>query len=184
MRMILSLCDYTGEWSKPYREAGYRVVQVDLKHGQDVRKVKFAGIVHGILAAPPCTHLAGSGARWWKDKGEGALLDALSIADACLRFVALCQPVWWALENPVGRLSRFYGPPTFTFDPCDFGDPYTKKTCLWGRFTPPMPLFVGDRSVEPTEGSKMHLMPPSEYRQTLRSVTQAGFAKAFFAVNP
>lgn len=182
---ILSLCDYSGVWSQPYRDAGYEVIQVDLDHGQDVRLLEYPGEIHGILAAPPCTHLAGSGARWWADKGEQALLDALAIADACLRFVALCSPKWWVLENPVGRLSRYYGKPTFTFNPCDYGDPYTKRTCLWGRFTPPMPLFVGrDMAVEPTEGSKMHLLPPSENRARLRSETPGGFAEAFFRCNP
>lgn len=182
---ILSLCDYSGVWSAPYREAGYEVVQVDLDHGQDVRLLEHPGPVHGILAAPPCTHFAGSGARWWAEKGQGPLLDGLAIADACLRFVALCNPRWWVLENPVGRLSRFYGPPDFTFNPCDYGDPYTKRTCLWGRFTPPTPLFIGrDESVEPTEGSKMHCVPPGPNQARIRSKTPEGFARAFFRCNP
>lgn len=185
LKTILSLCDYSGAWSKPYRDAGYNIIQVDLQHGQDVRLLEYPGKVHGILAAPPCTHLAASGARWWAGKGEQALLDSLAIADACLRFVALCSPRWWALENPVGRLSRYYGKPVFTFDPCDYGDPYTKKTHLWGRFTPPLPLFIGgDKSVEPVEGSKMHRLPPSDNPANLRSETPAGFAEAFFMSNP
>ena len=61
---ILSLCDFTGSWSRPYREAGYHVVQVDLQHGQDVRLLRrLAEPVHGILAAPPCTHFSRSGAH-------------------------------------------------------------------------------------------------------------------------
>lgn len=190
-KTILSLCDITGEWPKPYREAGYNVIQVDLKSGGDVRLMDYPGQVHGILAAPPCTHLAVSGARWWADKGEAALLEALAVADACLRMVALCRPKWWALENPVGRLSKFYGPPAFTFDPYEFGtlsdepEAYTKRTCLWGEFTPPMPAFVGElTAVEPVEGSKMHLLPPSPERAALRSVTPSGFARAFFRCNP
>lgn len=184
-QVVLSLCDYSGEWPRPYREAGYEVVQVDLDHGADVRSLAYPGRVHGILAAPPCTHLAGSGARWWVEKGEGALLSALAVADACLRLVALCRPKWWALENPVGRLRTYYGPPDFTFDPCDYGDPYTKRTHLWGSFTPPSPLFVGAlTAVEPTEGSKMHKLPPSEDRARLRSMTPRGFAEAFFRCNP
>lgn len=183
-RTILSLCDYTGIWSQPYRDAGYKVVQVDLQHGQDVRLLPYVGKIHGLIAQPPCTHLAGSGARWWKGKGESALLEALSIVDACLRFVAISRPAWWVLENPVGRLSKYLGKPAYTFDPCEFGDPYTKRTCLWGNFTPPMPVFVGeDRSVAAVEGSKMHRLPPSPERAALRSVTPAGFARAFFEVN-
>jgi len=182
---ILSLCDLSGVWSGPYREAGYDVVQVDLANGDDVRLLGHPGNIHGILAAPPCTHLASSGARWWAGKGQVGLTDALAIADACLRFVALCRPRWWALENPVGRLSRYYGPPAFTFNPCDYGDPYTKRTCLWGMFTPPTPLFVGLLGDVPaSEGSKMHRLPPSRDRARLRSETPRGFAAAFFRCNP
>ena len=131
--MILSLCDYTGNWSRPYEMAGYQVVRVDLQHGQDVRLLPVLDVpIHGILAAPPCDHFAASGARWWEGKGEQAVLDGLAAVDACLRAVAIYRPVWWALENPVGRLRRWLGPPAWTFQPCHFGDPYTKRTCLWG----------------------------------------------------
>jgi hypothetical protein len=189
---ILSLCDATGNISKPYREAGYNVIQIDLATtGHDVRLLPYQGRVHGIIAQPPCTHLANSGARWFKSKGEAALLEALSIADACLRMVAVCKPRWWVLENPVGRLRQYYGPPAFTFNPCDYGklaeapEAYTKKTLLWGNFVAPTPIVLGmDASVLPTEGSRMHRLPPTANRAALRSVTPTGFARAFFIANP
>jgi len=135
---ILSLCDFTGNWSRPYSEAGYEVLRVDIKLGVDLRLMPIPETrVHGILAAPPCTHFARSGAPHWKSKGEPQLLDGLSVVDACLRFVAICRPNWWALENPIGRLKTYLGEPAFRFDPCDFGDPWTKRTWLWGNFTPP-----------------------------------------------
>lgn len=180
MLTILSLCDYTGEWSRPYREAGYDVRQVDLQNGNDVRL--FEALPHpvrGVLAAPPCTHFAGSGARWWAEKGQTAILDGLSLVDACIRIVTVHTPQWWALENPVGRLNRWLGAPRMYFNPCDYGDPYTKKTALWGNFNPP--VFC---PVEPTEGSRMHTMSSSPQRAALRSVTPAGFAGAFFEANP
>ena len=103
MRTILSLCDFTGAWSRPYREAGYQVIQVDLRReapsfespgrpGADVRLLRYPGEVHGILAAPPCTHFALSGAHRWASKGNGPLLEGLSIVDACLRLVSVCRP--------------------------------------------------------------------------------------------
>ena len=177
---VLSLCDYTGEWSRPYREAGYDVIQIDLLNGDDVRVFKsLDSPVHGVLAAPPCTEFASSGARWWKGKGQQALIDGLSIVDACMRIVVVHRPQWWALENPIGRLRHWLGAPRLVFDPCDYGDPYTKKTCLWGDFNAPP-----KRRVEATEGSKMHVMPPSPDRPMLRSITPAGFARAFFEANP
>ena len=183
-KIILSLCDYSGEWSRPYREAGYTVNQIDLKHGQDVRLLEYPGRVYGILAAPPCTVFAASGARW--QRTEDDIKEALAVVDACLRFVAVCRPKFWALENPVGKLKRWLGQPRFYFNPCDYGDPYTKKTCLWGDFIPPLPLFIGkDMSTEPTEGSKMFLNygGKSERTKEARSKTPAGFAQAFFAAN-
>jgi hypothetical protein len=176
-KIILDLCGGTGSWSKPYKEAGYDVRLVTLP-GQDIRTYSFPKNVYGILAAPPCTDLAGSGARWWAGKGHGALLEALAVADACTRVILLTKPKFWVLENPVGRLSKYYGKPMMTFQPCDYGDPYTKRTCLWGSFKIPK-----KKSVKPTEGGKIWRMPPSEKRQELRSITPAGFAKAFYEAN-
>lgn len=180
MKTILSLCDHTGTWSQPYEEAGYDVRRIDLNNGADVRLFQALPYeVHGVLAAPPCTEFASSGARWWAGKDQALLLDALAIVDACFRVVATHKPEWWALENPVGRLRDYIGPPKMRFDPCDYGDSYTKKTLLWGDFVEPTKT-----PVEPTDGSKMHLLPPSPDRAALRSVTPAGFARAFFEANP
>jgi len=197
-KTILSLCDFSGRWSAPYEEAGYDVIRVDIKlpfenkEGQDVRLLKRLNKrVYGILAAPPCTEFAVSGARWWESKGEAALLEALSIADACARAALIYRPQFWVMENPIGRLKDYYGAPRFSFNPCEYGDladdpadeAYTKRTLLWGDFVPPSPLLVGNVAVEPTLGSKMHKLPPSPERQTLRSLTPTGFARAFFLAN-
>lgn len=183
---VLSLCDRTGIWSEPFAAAGYRVLRWDLADGDDIRFKHWPGKVHGVIAQPPCTHLAVSGARWWEVKGIDALAEAMSLVDACLRYVAACDPDWWVLENPVGRLTQMIGPPRFTFDPCEYAgwadDPdaeaYTKRTCLWGRFIVPE-----RRPVDPVLGSLMHFVRPSEDRAEKRSVTPRGFAQAFFAAN-
>lgn len=186
-RTILSLCDYTGIWSDPYREAGYDVIQVDIKHGDDVRLFEYPGLIHGIIAQPPCTHFAGSGARWWADKGEEAIIEGIALVDACLRFVAVCSPEWWVLENPVGRLPNWLGKWKMNYQPHEYAgwadDPkteaYTKRTCLWGEFTPPEKKDIGNQL-----GSVMHRLGPSEDRAAKRSITPTGFARAFFAANP
>ena len=182
MNTILSLCDYSGTWSAPYADAGYEVICIDIKHGFDVRLFESLNSpVKGVLAAPPCTDFSSSGARWWKEKGDQALLDSLAIVDACARIVLVHKPKWWALENPVGRLRRWLGEPKIRFQPCDYGDPYTKKTCLWGQFK--VPPF---NPVEPVEGSKMwrNHGGRSERTKEARSITPAGFAQAFFEANP
>lgn len=181
---ILSLCDGLGSWSQPYRDAGYDVVAVDALNGQDVRLLAYSDGWHGILAAPPCTHFAGSGARWWKQKGERALLDGLAVVDACLRVIATARPHWWALENPVGRLTTYLGPPRLSFQPTDYGDTYTKRTLVWGDFTVPAGGAALGKAAVAKDGSKMHRLPPSKDRAQLRSVTPKGFAGAFFRANP
>jgi len=185
-KTILSLCDYSGNWPKFYREAGYDVRQFDIKNAFDVRLLeKCDGNIYGILAAPPCTVFAASGARWPRTSDE--IRDALALVDACLRAVVIYRRTlkFWALENPVGKLKRYLGMPQMYFNPCDFGDAYTKKTCLWGDFVIPAPLLVSTQAVEPVNGSMMHLRygGKSERTKEARSITPLGFAKAFFEVN-
>lgn len=180
-KLIYSLCDYSGNWAKPYEDNGYDVVLVDVKTGQDTRLlIKPNREVYGILAAPPCTVFASSGAKWKSLRPISEVLEGLSVVDACLRFVFACNPHFWALENPIGWLGDYIGSPVYYFDPCDFGDAYTKKTCLWGKFNPPI-----KNRIEPTEGSKLHTNygGRSEHTKTMRSLTPIGFAKAFYEAN-
>lgn len=175
---ILDLCAGSGAWSAPYAADGrYLVRRVTLP--EDVRLIEWdAWPVHGILAAPPCTVFALSGNRW--PRTDDDYRQALSVVDACLRLVALHEPAWWALENPVGKLVRWLGPPRLTFDPCEYGDPYTKRTALWGRFRAPYKVA----RVAAVERSPIHWMPPGPERAARRSVTPAGFARSFFESNP
>lgn len=191
---ILSLFDYTGAWSAPYRRAGYTVIQVDIKLEVDILSFDYLSIgdVHGILAAPPCDHIAGSGARWWKEKDtDGRTAEHLKLYDKTWEIIRVLNPRWWALENPVGRLLRLrpqWGKPAMYFHPYEYAgyaenpdsEAYTKRTCLWGTFNPLLPRHP----IQPVLGSKMHLLPPSEKRKELRSITPSGFARAFFLANP
>lgn len=183
---ILSLCDFTGNWSRPYEEGGYEVIRIDLKNGADVRLIEFIQRpIRGILAAPPCTAFAGSGAQYWPAKdASGETIEGLALVDACLRAVAIYNPAWWALENPVGRLRRWLGPPAYTFHPCDFGDAYTKKTLLWGRFRAPTKTPVEPIRVNKQGSWIQSLGGKSERTKELRSATPMGFARAFAEANP
>lgn len=179
-KIILDLCGAKGNWSRNYSDNGYDVRILDIIYGIDIRLYKPNPYekIYGIFAAPPCTHFAVSGARWFKQKGEQALFDALAILDSCCRIILISNPVFWCLENPVGRLVNYLGKPKMYFNPCDYGDPYTKKTCLWGKFNIPI-----KNPVEPIGKNPIHYMPPSEDRGILRSITPPGFAKAFFLSN-
>lgn len=185
---ILSLFDYSGNWSRPYKEAGYDVYQFDIKLGLDILEVTYDDIVnknvYGILAAPPCTDFAGSGAQYWKAKDADGRTDAsLKLIDKVLEIVSWFPELkFWALENPVGRLQKLrpqLGNPWY-FQPHWYGDPWTKKTGLWGKFNRELPR----NDVEPDPNSWiMKLGGKSERTKELRSMTPPGFAKAFFEAN-
>jgi hypothetical protein len=140
-----------------------------------------------VLAFPPCTNLAVSGARWFRDKGIAGLLDGLRMVEQC-RAICEASGAPWALENPVSTLSTYWRKLDLQFDPYEFAgyspspdaDAYTKRTCLWtgGGF-----LLPGRRPVDPIMGSKMHLLPPSDDRADLRSETPMGFSYAVFEAN-
>ena len=177
---ILSLCDKSHVWGSQY-EPDFNVVYLDLEgDGVDVRLFHWLEVrrVRGIIAQPPCNHLAQSGSHAWDRKGTSSLLEAMSIVDACLRMVAVYSPAWWVLENPVGRLHRFLGPATATYNPCDYGEDYTKRTCLWGHFTMP-----NKNPVPALAGSKIYKMPDSKGRAERRALTPESFAEAFRLVN-
>ena len=195
--MILSLCDRTGNMVRPWCDAGYRAVTVDLQpadwthplrtHIQaDVRHIKPMP-ASMVFAFPPCTHLASSGARWFRDKGLSALIEGLELVEACR---SLCDGIGapYMIENPVGQLASWWREPDHTFHPVHYAgwspepaaDEYTKKTCLWTGNGFVMP----DRKPgEPTLGSLMHRLPPSEHRADLRSATPLGFSYAVFHAN-
>jgi len=167
-KLILDLCGGTGSWSRPYKEAGYQVINVTLPD-YDITKTQFdneRGLiefgspdgetldrvpikdVYSILAAPPCTMF--SDART-NAKTPRDLRGGMKIVEACLKVIRECQyyissdqskisPLkFWALENPwYGRLKWFLGKPIFVFDPWEFGDAYKKRTALWGYFNEPI----------------------------------------------
>ena len=198
--IVLSLCDLTGNMVRPWAEAGWDCVCVDVQHSiraeRTEGRIRFVwGDVRSwtpserpaiIFAFPPCTDLAVSGARDFEAKRGYRLSDALELFDAC-QLAGAYSGAPYMIENPVGRLSSHRRKPDHTFNPCDFGgyeggelDAYTKRTCLWtgGGFVMPEP-----RRIEPSEGSRMHLMAPSAERAGMRSATPSGFARAVFEAN-
>lgn len=193
-KIILDLCGGTGAWSKPYADAGYDVRLVTLPD-QDVRLYKPPDNVYGILAAPPCTMFAISGARW--KRTDQQMIEALSVVDACLRIIWKCNPEFWALENPVGKLINFIGKWRYAFQPYEYGDPWTKRTCVWGvHYKPvknpvkPVGQWTGRSDqkgivdhMEYLPPDWVHKLPPGPDRVKLRSITPPGFAKAFFEAN-
>ena len=198
-KTLLSLFDYSGTWSLPYREHGWTVYQIDIKHGIDILKINTRwlydnifddspnGTVDGILAAPPCTDFAVSGSQYWKQKDlDGRTDKSINLVMQVIKIVNVCMPDFWALENPVGRLQKLIpslGKPWY-WQPYWFGDAYTKKTGLWGKFNKPQKTH----EVKPIKVCKQgswvqRLGGKSEKTKELRSITPLGFANAFYNAN-
>jgi hypothetical protein len=203
MKTLLSLFDYTGNWSLPFSEAGWNVILWDIKHDESDLVFTHGDIedasadylyehifdnfetIDGIMAAVPCTDFSVSGARWWAEKdANGQTEKSIKMVHYAMEIIEVCNPDFWVIENPVSRIHKLVpelGRPKMYFNPCDFGDPYTKKTALYGQFN----TNLKRRPVEPTEGSKMHKKygGKSEATKTARSETPMGFANAFFEAN-
>jgi hypothetical protein len=197
-KVVLSLFDLTGNWAKPWAEAGYQVYTFDIQndpvygdiHNFDIEMFSndfgdfWGGEVYAILAACPCTDFASSGARHFETKdNDGRTVDSMMLVDAALSTIEYFKPAVWAVENPVGRIGNLTGMPPWrlSFDPNHFGEDYTKKTLLWGRFNGDMPVAP----TEATEGSKMHSKYGGKSMATknARSATPMGFAYSFFQAN-
>ena len=198
-KIILDLCGGTGSFSQFYaQDDNYEVKIIDpqvwkggIDGSGDVRfVVKFDDPIHGIIAAPPCTIFANSGARWWAGRSEQEKLDGISVMDACLRIAWAHRDTlkWWVLENPVGKMKQFLGDPTMSFQPNEYAgysdnpreNQYTKKTLLWGDFKIPP-----KKELPPVDGSKLwkNYGGKSDRTKMMRSMTPDGFAKAFYLHN-
>ena len=199
--VVISLCDRTGNMVRPWAEAGYQCWCIDLQntHRRRLEQNIFFFSSNVMFWEPPkycfpliwfafpsCTDLASSGARWWKGKGLTALSKAIALVGRCAELADKTQAPWM-IENPIGSLATYWRKPDAQFDPCDYGgyldpigDEYTKRTCLWtgNGFNVPIP-----KPVFPIEGSRMHLVSPSEDRANIRSETPKGFAQAVFLAN-
>ncbi len=188
--IVLDLCGGSGSWSAPWAAAGFDVRLVTLPH-TDVLTYHPPPGVHIVLAAPPCDHFSVSGAQYWPAKdADGRTAAGLAVVDACLRIIDECirgGTKLWALENPIGRLRKMragqLGEPALVFDPCDYGDPYTKRTLLWGNFNEPLPTPVTPIRVSSQGSWLQKLGGKSERTKRLRSLTPPGFARAFFEAN-
>ena len=206
MKYVLSLCDLTGNFTKPWVDAGYGAILVDPQHGithWDGPVLKVAAtveeafpliaeyLVDVAFAAgwPPCTDMAVSGARWFaaKEAADPAYFaKAVSVAEQC-RTIGAMSGAPYLVENPVSTLSKVFGKPEHTFHPHDYtmyepADNYTKKTCLWVGNGFVMPTAHKDLTLDAPD-NRIHFASPGPERANIRSATPMGFARAVFDVN-
>ncbi len=206
MKTILHLCADTGSDTKPYSDAGYRIIRVGKQIGVenfDSLAIKTLGKVYGIIANPVCTEFStarSSGKARNPQKG-------MEMVRECQRIIKECNPVFWVIENPAtGRLKDFLGKPVMTYEPWHYGSPWTKRTALWGVFNIPPRIYHKWEDVPKIPGlykrpgrgkpslafmhkSAYHLipefygLPEPQTDAEFRSICSQKFAKAFFEAN-
>lgn len=173
---VLIACEYSGAVRDAFINNGHDAMSCDLLP-TDVDGPHYQGDVFDIIndgwdimiAHPPCTHLAVSGARWFKDKVEEqkeALEFVRRLMDAPIDKIAI--------ENPISIISSRIRKPDQIIQPWMFGHGETKATCLWLKGLPK--LFATD-IVEGRE-AKIHKMSPGPNRWKERSKTYQGIATA------
>lgn len=122
-----------------------------------------------LIAHPPCTHLAVSGARWFKDKRKEQE-EALEF----VRYLMEAPPVRICVENPVSVISSRIRKPDQIVQPWMFGHGETKATCLWLEGLPKLQ----STSIVAGRTPRVHRMPPGPDRWRERSRTFQGIADA------
>lgn len=173
---VLVGCEFSGVVRDAFTAAGHEAVSCDLleterpgaHHMGDVRNILGDGWDLAIFH-PPCTHLAVSGARWFKDKQveqQEALEFVQTLLDAPIPRIAL--------ENPISIISSRIRKPDQILQPWQFGHGETKATCLWLKNLPPLT----PTNVVSGREARVHRMPPGPDRWKERSRTFSGIAEA------
>lgn len=174
---VLVACEFSGVVREAFRKRGHDAWSCDLLSAEDVSEFHIQGDVLCVLndgwdlmiAHPPCTHLAVSGARWFKDKFIEQQLALNFVSDL------LNAPILRiALENPISIISSRIRKPDQIIQPWMFGHGETKATCLWLKN---LPKLIPTNIVEGRE-ARVHKMAPGPDRWKERSRTLQGIANA------
>jgi site-specific DNA-cytosine methylase len=177
---VLVACEFSGRVRDAFAARGHAAWSCDLLASESRGGRHYQCDVRGLLnegwdlliAHPPCTHLAASGARWWQDK-QAAQVEAIEF----VRLLLDAPIARIAVENPIGALSRAIRKPDQIIQPWQFGHGETKATCLWLKG---LPLLTPTDVVDGRE-PRIHRMPPSADRWKQRSLTYQGIANAMAA---
>ena len=175
---VLVACEFSGTVRDAFRARGHFAVSCDLMPAEsgaphyqgDVRElIKSWGGWDLLIAHPPCTHLAVSGARWFKDK-EQEQMEALDF----VRYLMSAPIPRICIENPVSVISSRIRKPDQSIQPWQFGHGEVKRTCLWLKNLPRL------RPTQIVDGreARVHRMPPGPDRWRERSRTFSGIAEA------
>ena len=178
MRVIVA-CEYSGRVREAFRKLGHDAWSCDILESEDDSEFHIQTCIEDVIndgwdlmvAHPPCTHLAVSGARHFKAKQEsGVQQEALDF----VRLLLEADIPKIALENPISIISSKIRKPDQIIQPWQFGHGETKAICLWLKG---LPKLFPTNIVEGRE-QRIHKMPPSPTRWKERSRTYQGIADA------
>lgn len=191
-RVVLSLCDYTGNWPRPYHEAGHTVVLVDKKHGDDLLEMEPGTldamfwssmlfprpyIVSHVLMAVPCTDFTKSAALHWKKKDErGDTAKSVDLVRACLSIKDCFGVDSWALENPAGRIAKLVPELglAWYFDPCDYAGYLPAELHDVTHDSSTEAILASNRYTKQTGIWGKNVKPPEKYVEPLVFTTTNG----------
>lgn len=187
---VLVACEYSGVVRRAFEARDHFAWSCDLDPSEDNSRYHYQGDVRDLLhkgwdlmiAHPPCTHLAVSGARWFKEKPEKAQLQLEALEFVRLLMDAPISKI--CIENPISVISTQIRKPDQIVHPWMFGHEASKPTCLWLKNLPLLQPtnIVGKGEYVVTKGGnripKWYNLPPSPDRGKLRSKTFEGMAKA------
>ena len=191
---VWSLFDRSGIAVKPWHDAGFSVCTVDewpASHDMpsircDILSMESLPGARFVLAFPPCTHLAASGARWWQSKGDVAVKESMALVN---KAISLAADTPLVLENPVGRLSTLWCQPSIIVHPWEFAgyegassEAYSKKTCLWLRNGAMAPARNPPTIQFDIDDKRIHHMNSWE-RKHFGILTPVGLAQGIFLAN-
>jgi hypothetical protein len=175
---VLIACEFSGTVREAFAKRGHNAWSCDLL-SSDVAGQHYQGDVMDIIgggwdlmiAHPPCTHLAVSGARHFEEKRK----DGRQQEGIDFFMLMINAPITKiAVENPISIMSTIYKKPTQIIQPWQFGHGETKSTCLWLQG---LPKLTPTNIVE-GRSDRIHKMPPGPNRWKERSKTYQGIADA------
>jgi hypothetical protein len=174
---VLVACEFSGRVRDAFAKLGHDAWSCDLlpASGNHIKGNVLNYLADGwdlMIAHPPCTHLAVSGARWFSTK-QAEQAEALAFVEQLLN--APIPKI--ALENPISIISSKIRKPDQIIQPWQFGHGETKATCLWLKN---LPKLIPTNIVDGRE-ARVHKLPPSPDRWKLRSITYQGIADAMAA---
>ena len=177
---ILVACEFSGTVRRAFAALGHEAWSCDLLPSEDDSEFHFQCDIRDVpmgygdqwdlmVAHPPCTHLAVSGSRWFKDKVKEQA-EALNFVRLLMDAPIPCI----AIENPISIISSRIRKPDQIIQPWQFGHGETKATCLWLKN---LPKLTPTNIVKGRE-ARVHRMPPGPDRWKERSRTYQGIAEA------